>query len=382
MRCGPRWRRSLQGRRPLRLAGSRADSNPLYGVFGPFDILYLFKVIASLFALLFMYDAVSGEKESGALRLVFANAVPRRSVLAGKILGRLACALVPLVTPLLIGLLVLQAVSPAPFTADEWREIAVLAGVLVSYVVVFAMLGIAISTLTTRAFESLVASVAVWLLFLIVIPQSAGMAATAVYPAGSRAEAEERKLVAMNLRLGEARDEQTRYLRDHPLAGTTPDDYRRWMDAMREWARDLQQRVLSDVAAVEARIAEEQEAQQSRQARAAHAIARLSPAWLLTEAVTTLTGTNYEERVRFLASVRTYNWDFAAYVTDKRFASNDAMNLLSTETRLALDDFPQFEYRPGRPSVGTVAMDVLGLACFGIAFFAVAHAAFVRYDVR
>ena len=48
------------------------------------------QVILGLLALLLTFDALSGERESGNLRLLLGNGLPRRTLLAGKLLGALA----------------------------------------------------------------------------------------------------------------------------------------------------------------------------------------------------------------------------------------------------------------------------------------------------
>ncbi|MEE8583230.1 MAG: ABC transporter permease subunit [Acidobacteriota bacterium] len=65
------------------------------------------QIVLSLFAILFAYNAVSGEKEQGTLRLSFSNAVPRDSYILGKAAGSFLALAIPLLILILLGCLLL-----------------------------------------------------------------------------------------------------------------------------------------------------------------------------------------------------------------------------------------------------------------------------------
>ena len=50
---------------------------------------FIIGYVLSLIALLFTFDSISHEREQGTLRLMFANSIPRHTVLIGKFLGAL-----------------------------------------------------------------------------------------------------------------------------------------------------------------------------------------------------------------------------------------------------------------------------------------------------
>ena len=47
------------------LVDSKYESNPVFSVFGALDLTFIVKIVLSLFAILFTYDAIVGEKEKG-----------------------------------------------------------------------------------------------------------------------------------------------------------------------------------------------------------------------------------------------------------------------------------------------------------------------------
>jgi len=91
---------------PVKLEESKYSDNPILAIFGSFDLMFVVRAILSLFAILFSYDAISGERERGTLKLMLANSVPRHTIILGKAVGLFFCLAVPLTIPLLIGALI------------------------------------------------------------------------------------------------------------------------------------------------------------------------------------------------------------------------------------------------------------------------------------
>src|SRR5690606_23514469 len=91
----------------LKSTNSRFNEEPILAVFRFMDLEFLFSVVLSLFAVLFAYDAVNGEKERGTLRLALSNPVSRSTYIVGKLIGTFLSLFVPLLIPVLIGVLLL-----------------------------------------------------------------------------------------------------------------------------------------------------------------------------------------------------------------------------------------------------------------------------------
>ena len=77
----------MSGRGELSANNSRFNDDPIFAVFRFLDLDFIFQIVLSLFAILFAFDAINGEKERGTLRLAFANAVPRDKYVLGKLTG-------------------------------------------------------------------------------------------------------------------------------------------------------------------------------------------------------------------------------------------------------------------------------------------------------
>ncbi|MCK4263950.1 MAG: ABC transporter permease subunit, partial [Candidatus Aminicenantes bacterium] len=87
---------------------SKYSSSPIFAIFGALDLIFIVKIVLSLFAILFTYDAIVGEKERGTLKLALSNRIPRDRLILGKAIGGFISLLIPLVIPVVLGLLILM----------------------------------------------------------------------------------------------------------------------------------------------------------------------------------------------------------------------------------------------------------------------------------
>ncbi|NUM79110.1 ABC transporter permease subunit, partial [candidate division KSB1 bacterium] len=91
---------TIHGRGEVGAEDSRYSDDPVFAVFRFLDLDFIFQIVLSLFAILFAYDAINGEKERGTLQLTFANAIPRAQYILGKIIGSFLALAVPLLIPI------------------------------------------------------------------------------------------------------------------------------------------------------------------------------------------------------------------------------------------------------------------------------------------
>ena len=87
------------------------------------DWAFVIGYVLSLIALLFTFDAVSGEREHGTLRLMLANSIPRHTVLIGKFLGAFISVNIPLVIAVLMNLLLISTSSAVHLGTEEWGRL-------------------------------------------------------------------------------------------------------------------------------------------------------------------------------------------------------------------------------------------------------------------
>ncbi|MGD0782478.1 MAG: ABC transporter permease subunit, partial [Candidatus Aminicenantales bacterium] len=102
------------------LVDSKYESNPVFSVFGDLDLTYIVKIVLSLFAILFTYDAIVGEKERGTLKLTLSNKVPRDRLIMGKVIGGYISLLIPLIIPLILSMLILLVYPNISMSGQDW----------------------------------------------------------------------------------------------------------------------------------------------------------------------------------------------------------------------------------------------------------------------
>ena len=134
----------VSGRGEPDLQDSRYSEDPIYAVFQFLDLEFLFTVILSLFAILLGYDAISGEKEQGTLRLAFANAVPRHTYVLGKLLGGAAVLGISLLVAFAAGALLFPLMG-VPMSGGDWGALALIIFTGFLYFGVFLTLSVAVS---------------------------------------------------------------------------------------------------------------------------------------------------------------------------------------------------------------------------------------------
>jgi ABC-type transport system involved in multi-copper enzyme maturation permease subunit len=165
--------------------GRSKYANPLFVLFPAPDLLYIVNIVASLLAVLFAFDAVCGEGEEGTLKLVMSNSVPRHLVLLAKWIGGYVALILPFLISVLCALFFAQLTTSLSFTGDEWGAFAGILGVAVLYISLFYALSLMISTLVHRASTSLVVNFLIWVMLVLVVPNTAPIVARALAPVPS-----------------------------------------------------------------------------------------------------------------------------------------------------------------------------------------------------
>jgi ABC-type transport system involved in multi-copper enzyme maturation permease subunit len=161
----------VRGRGEVGAEDSRYGDDPIFAVFRFLDLDFVFQIVLSLFAILFAYDAICGEKERGTLRLSFANAVPRDKYILGKITGTFLALAIPLLIPILLGSLMLPVLG-VPMAGEDWMRLAlvIFAGLL--YFGVFLTLSVFISAMTERSSSSFLLLLVVWIFAVLIVPRT------------------------------------------------------------------------------------------------------------------------------------------------------------------------------------------------------------------
>jgi ABC-type transport system involved in multi-copper enzyme maturation permease subunit len=336
------------------LVDSKYGSNPVFAIFGALDLMFIVKIVLSLFAILFTYDAIVGEKEKGTLKLALSNDVPRDRLILGKAIGGYISLLLPLLIPLLLSLLLLLVIPDISLGGQDWARL-----LLIFLMFLFA-----------------------WVLIVMVIPKAAVIIAGQARPIPSVHEITASKDAYLQQIQSEGQKTAREWGQKNKPTSDSDQDVKAFQDKYLQYIQGLQQELTTKID--ENNAALERDYQQKKRAQQSLAInlSRISPASALTFGSMTLARTGVDEYERFLASVRAYKPIYTKWANSKLAGG---INLRTGEmSNIKLDDMPQHVYQAewlSRSFMRTIP-DFALLTVMIIVFFVGAYVSFLRYDVR
>lgn len=353
------WLSSYDGPTPeTNLVGNR-----LRELFELVDLRFIVGVIFSLLALVLSYDAINGERQAGTLKMILANPVSLRDVLAAKWLA------INLVLGTAFLLAFLAALLLAAF--DPLIDLGPLAGRLAGiglvsllYMAVFVSLGLLFSSLFTAPASAMAISLLAWVLLVFVVPGAAPyLGATTVGEPPSYAS-------SVAVRQDDLGYDYRTIRQEHLDAGHD------WATANRMTLEFWREVVEPERARHVARTNQTFMNRKARLAERGQRLAMLSPYGLFSLAVTRLAGTGVEEQIAFERAAERYRQQFTDFIRRREGAGDpDAVSAA---------DVPVFRFAATPP--GEVAADLLVqvgvLALLAILLWATTFVRMLRYDVR
>lgn len=391
------------GRGGLRAESSRYGEQPLLALWRFLDLEFVFQVVLSLFAILFAFDAVSGEKERGTLRLALSNAVPRATYILGKLTGTLLGLVVPLLIPMIMGCLLLAAMG-VEMSTDDWLRLALVLVAGFLFLGAVTALSVLVSACTHRSSTSFLILLVLWIGSVLIMPRAAVLLAARGIEVPSADEA-----MSQRARLGhqlwrEDRQAIQSFMDQRMAAFDGDGDSESGDDIAGQIARA--QRLQGEVndflegrneerkrqmALLDSRLEEERRNLRQRQQELAFGLARLSPAAALSLASTSLAGTSLVLPRHFMEQARSYREIFERFRREKGGAPGGGIRVMvraagddQEETTIDVSEMPVFTYQspPVAALLREAVFDLGLLALYNLLFFAGAFVAFLRYDVR
>ena len=379
---------------------------PVLAVLGQLDLNTVVKVFLSLFVLLLTYNAVAGEKESGTLKAVLANPVPRTQLLLGKSLGLFGTFVMATALPAIIGVLVMKLGFGIELAGGDWVRLGAIGVASLLYLLAIFATGILVSTATARSAVAFLVLLLVWVAFVEVIPKASPMLASQIRPAPSYASLQsDRDRFQAEFQQSMFRVMSSAFAHAAPGSADSPDDGERRqhvLDSLMSRGRDSLQ---ADLQTELARVDEAYRNRQDGMTRLALFLSRFSPAAAMSHAVEVMAGTDFEAHRRWRDELIGYRGSLESYLKSKGVtfggfriqvrtetssggrSSNTTFRLggPSTEdTRLDLSALPQLSSQPesfGR-ALARAAPDLVIMALWAAAALLFAFARFMKYDVR
>lgn len=146
--------------------------------FGEFSAAFLFANVLPLLIFALTFNAVTHERESGTLRMSLGAGIRLRDLLLSKLV---AYAAVPLLALALAFSLVLASSVTNGYDSGLVARSLLLMAALLLYLLIFVVIGLAVSASARTSQQALTILFALWILFVFVVPRAAaGMARAAV----------------------------------------------------------------------------------------------------------------------------------------------------------------------------------------------------------
>ncbi len=349
-------------------------ANPLLGEFEFLDWSFTVGIVLSFIALLLASDGVNGEKQTGTLRLILSNPVPRARVLISKYLSTMILLSIPLLIGAILGLLVITASGRVPLAGQDWAKIGSIALISLLYLSVFVVLGLMLSTILKDPQASLVVSLLLWVVLIIVIPSGAAITA---------------KL------LDQLPDQNSVFEQADRAFGEAVDSHNRRYPHKDNWAMSRQwspgESLERAVRAAEAedRVLFNYDDQKINQVRFGQELSRFSPAGLYQSAALSITGSGIVHYESFVRQSRHYREELkrflkANYAFEKNYPNMEGQDEISRGLKISYASLPKFEEQLLSVQEGwaNAIWDAGLLALINVILFAATWALFVRYDAR
>jgi ABC-type transport system involved in multi-copper enzyme maturation permease subunit len=363
------------------LVDSKYESNPVFSVFGALDLTFIVKIVLSLFAILFTYDAIVGEKEKGTLKLTLSNRVPRDRLILGKVIGGFISLLIPLIIPLILSLLILLVYPNISLAGQDWLRLLLMFLMFFLYLSVFFTLGLLVSARTSKSSTSFLVLLFIWVIFVTIIPKLSVMSAGRLKPIPSVHEITAKKDAFLQQIQGGAQKRVLDWIKENSAMAAK--DQKGYQEKFKKFLEDYQQDLTSKIDENNAALERDYQAKKKSQERLAINISRISPASALTFSTMSFARTGLDEHERFLASIRAYKPIFTKWANSKMMRSIDFSGSGQT-AKVVLGDMPQHKFEPETLSKSLArTIPDFGLMLFLIiVFFAGAYVSFLKFDVR
>ena len=371
----------------VNLGESKYESNPLAAVFGAFDLIFIVKMALSLFAILLIYDAICGEREKGTLKLSLSNSVPRDKLLLGKFIGGYISLCVPLLLPMLIGLIYLSLHPSIVLAGEDWQRIGFIFLLFLLYLTVFFCLGLLVSSLTVRSATSLIVLLFIWSVWGIVVPKVAVIVAGHLRPIPVATEIYAQKTASSSQIIKDLEPRQEELLAQANIKKvqigsgySIQGDYQAYQAAMTKYNEERDRMIAEQNEKIDRDFLLKKDAQ----AALAKNISRISPASSLTFGATSLARTGVSDYTRFWKAALDYKPVVFNWVRTNPELRDEKGAWKPMDSAVITAGMPQIalKYDNLSQTVVRILPDLISMIVMIILLTGGAYFAFIRCDVR
>ncbi len=366
----------------LGMDDSRFMEDPLFASFRFLDLRFLFIVVLSLFAIMFGYNMINGEKETGTLKLVFANAIPKDTFILGKLIGAVAAIAIPILIPLSLGSLVLIFLG-IPMDAESWARLSLIifAGLLLF--LFFLVLSILFSALTQKSSWSFLYMIVIWIFCVLIWPRSSVLVSGRAVDVPSVDEIAYQKAAFHSQLWQEDRKKMNNYKPE-------TQDMSKMMSDFQQFMSDISDERNDKVSKYNQRLNQERANRQEVQEGAAFWIGRVSPVTEFALAAMQLAGTGIDLKNQYREDARRYQEVYGNFLKQNTEGplpgAGMVMHMITDEESEPIDpgELPVYKFKKSAMTddLTKAGIDFGLLFLFILSGFGASVWAFTRFDVR
>ena len=345
--------------------------------FTELDWVFIIGLVISFMTILFTYDAISGEGETGTLRLLMSNSISRATVLLAKFIGAFLSIMIPLVMGVLLNLLIVSTSNWVALDSGEWARIAIIFFISAIYISIFLWLGLFVSSQFASAASSLLVLLLVWIVFVVLIPNTMGVFASGFKQVPSKSD------ISRVVKATETEIDERYKAGDRLYRAGSPSDQPPEMAALRLWADYLNERTDA-----KSRIYDTHLDKQLAQVTFTQQITRFSPAAIYKYAVESLAGTGIDRHKQFVQNVRRYRQQFVDFIRSEDSGDGESYHVYLvkeglSEKPIAFSRVPKFseQLRVETAFKGAV-LDLMLLLALALLLFIATVLGFQRGDLK
>ena len=383
------------------------------------DWVFIITYLLSFIPLLFTFDALSGERESGTLRLCLANPISRPALLVGKFLGTLITVLIAFYFAVLLNLAVISLDNWTQLGWADWGRLGMIMLIASGYTSIFIAVGLMVSASTRDSRVSLVVLLIIWVGLVVFMPSTLGTLATKWMPPVQTAHQQK---MARSSALGQINDDfneqiaNRRKVQSPPaelvnqyqdqlqeLAKTSPaaaEKFAKEIEAKLRLARmqlesqeadtaelHVKAELVNKDAEIRERLNREHLTAQLAQVQRARMVTRFSPAAIVQYAIESMTGTGLNRHLQFLEGVHLHIRQFRDFITETDRADPESLHIIGipegmSKKPISPQALPRFEDKiTFRDTFNAAIVDMLLLVLLFGVFLSGAFLVFMRSDV-
>ena len=379
------------------------------------DWVFIITYLLSFIPLLFTFDALSGEKERGTLRLCLANPISRPALLVGKFLGALIAVLIPFYFAVLLNLAVISVDSWTQLGAADWGRLGMIVLIASGYAGIFVAVGLTVSAGTRDSRVSLVTLLIIWVALVVFMPSTLGTLSTKWMPPVQSAHQRE---MAKESALDQINDDFDEQMTNKQMSGSQTGDLINQLmelaktspEKAQALAKEKEEELRLAMAAMQSREVDETEMRlmaefvnkdveirerlnrehltaQLVQVERARGITRFSPAAIVQYALESMAGTGLNRHLQFLEGVHHHIRQFRNFIVETDRADTESLHIIGvpegmSKKPISPQALPSFEDKITFSDTFNAAMvDMLLLALLLGVFLSGAFLVFIRSEV-